>query len=190
MTDPFTAVQLTLGQPIARADHEDTIPILTGEALRLIIAERLEQVTKHGNTIDHDLAHDGAEIALAAKAYLDAYIDLALRPDLVPSSPPESWPWQLDFWKEPGPHDQVKALVKAIALAWAELDRILAAQDILNRFIAITAEDFTDAASCRVCGCTNTRACTRDRVTGEPIAPCHWVEPDLCSACLSTQGDG
>ena len=30
---------------------------------------------------------------------------------------------------------------------------------------------------CRVCGCTDAKACVVDGV------PCHWVEPDLCSAC-------
>lgn len=33
--------------------------------------------------------------------------------------------------------------------------------------------------SCRVCGCTDARACVVDGV------PCHWSGPDLCSACLS-----
>jgi cytochrome c5 len=32
--------------------------------------------------------------------------------------------------------------------------------------------------SCRVCGCTDARACW-DWETG----PCHWVAADLCSAC-------
>ena len=31
---------------------------------------------------------------------------------------------------------------------------------------------------CRECGCDHTHACV-DPVDG----PCHWVEPDLCSAC-------
>lgn len=32
---------------------------------------------------------------------------------------------------------------------------------------------------CRVCGCTQNKACrTAD-------GPCHWVEPDLCSACVN-----
>ncbi len=30
---------------------------------------------------------------------------------------------------------------------------------------------------CRVCGCTNAKACIADGV------PCRWVEDDLCSAC-------
>jgi hypothetical protein len=31
-----------------------------------------------------------------------------------------------------------------------------------------------DEPRCRVCGCTNDRACA---------GGCHWAEPDLCSAC-------
>jgi len=31
---------------------------------------------------------------------------------------------------------------------------------------------------CRVCGCTDERACET------PAGPCFWVEPDLCSGCL------
>lgn len=38
-------------------------------------------------------------------------------------------------------------------------------------------------ATCRVCGCTDDdcRGCIER--TG---SPCYWVEPDLCSACLTT----
>lgn len=32
-------------------------------------------------------------------------------------------------------------------------------------------------AKCRVCGCTEEKACTT------PQGPCYWVEDDLCSAC-------
>lgn len=35
------------------------------------------------------------------------------------------------------------------------------------------------AGVCRVCGCTEDNACEME--SGEP---CHWVEPDLCSACV------
>ncbi len=35
------------------------------------------------------------------------------------------------------------------------------------------------AEICRVCGCTNDRACVT------PDGPCYWVEPDLCSACAA-----
>lgn len=33
---------------------------------------------------------------------------------------------------------------------------------------------------CRGCGCTEQHACLSDAL------PCHWAEPDLCSACVST----
>ena len=32
-------------------------------------------------------------------------------------------------------------------------------------------------SNCRVCGCSDFEACQT------PTGPCHWVEPDLCSAC-------
>lgn len=32
---------------------------------------------------------------------------------------------------------------------------------------------------CRVCGCTDERACV-----GADGRPCHWVAADLCSACV------
>jgi hypothetical protein len=38
--------------------------------------------------------------------------------------------------------------------------------------------------SCRACGCDDCSMCIRR--TGRP---CHWVAPDLCSACLSTAND-
>jgi hypothetical protein len=33
--------------------------------------------------------------------------------------------------------------------------------------------------TCRVCGCTDNRACV-DAATGDA---CYWVDKDLCSAC-------
>ena len=35
----------------------------------------------------------------------------------------------------------------------------------------------TKVRTCRVCGCTEDKACITDGV------PCHWIEKDLCSAC-------
>jgi hypothetical protein len=32
--------------------------------------------------------------------------------------------------------------------------------------------------TCRICGCTEFDACG-----GDETEPCHWVGPDLCSAC-------
>jgi hypothetical protein len=40
------------------------------------------------------------------------------------------------------------------------------------------------AAACRVCGCTDDDCSGCVERTGEP---CHWVEPDLCSACVGVK---
>lgn len=40
-----------------------------------------------------------------------------------------------------------------------------------------------DERKCRVCGCTDTDCRQCIEKTG---APCHWVEDDLCSACIET----
>ena len=40
---------------------------------------------------------------------------------------------------------------------------------------AMERSDRVGRRHCRVCGCTDLMACRPE--------PCHWVEPDLCSAC-------
>jgi hypothetical protein len=42
-------------------------------------------------------------------------------------------------------------------------------------------------ARCRVCGCTDDDCMQCIARTGEP---CHWVTPDLCSACLKPAPEG
>lgn len=41
-------------------------------------------------------------------------------------------------------------------------------------------EPVFDEVACRVCGCTETRACFN-----KEHGPCWWVEPDLCSHCAN-----
>lgn len=43
-----------------------------------------------------------------------------------------------------------------------------------------------DEATCRVCGCTDDDCSQCVEKTG---APCSWVEPDLCSACVPTAAE-
>ncbi len=40
------------------------------------------------------------------------------------------------------------------------------------------AKKKTEIRTCRKCGCTNDKPCMTEE------GPCHWVEPDLCSACV------
>ena len=46
----------------------------------------------------------------------------------------------------------------------------------INQFI--NGKDITGTRKCRVCGCTNAKAC----IDNDGV-PCHWVSEDLCSAC-------
>jgi hypothetical protein len=41
-------------------------------------------------------------------------------------------------------------------------------------------DDEDDGPACRVCGCTQNNAC---------FPSCHWVEDDLCSACVDCDVD-
>lgn len=134
MTDSFTpqSLRLTPEPPIATANSEPALEFLTGPALRALIAERMQQIETHGHHPDSDLLYQEGELALAAKSYLDTYIDLELRPDLAPTSLPASWPFADLFWKEPTPDRRAHALTKALALGLAELDRLLAAMAILR----------------------------------------------------------
>lgn len=134
MTDAFTpmSLRLTPEPPIALATSEPSLEFLTGPALRAVIAERVEQIEAHGYLPGTDMGYQEAELALAAKSYIDTYIDLELRPDtLRPSTDiPESWPFADLYWKEPSHEQRAKALTKGLALGLAELDRLLAAMDL------------------------------------------------------------
>lgn len=59
---------------------------------------------------------------------------------------------------------------------------VLAAAEQDAKPDAQLSADETPERSCRECGCTDERACPTD-------PPCHWVEPDLCSACAVGQPD-
>lgn len=39
------------------------------------------------------------------------------------------------------------------------------------------------ARACRVCGCTQERACVL-KMDGDQVETCAWAEPDLCTACV------
>lgn len=196
MTDPFTPVHLTVSrepETIAVAVHEDTAEILTGPGLRLIMAERLSQVIDHGYTPTTDLAYHGAELAFAGKSFVDTYIDLELRPDLPPTSPPESWPFDNLFWKEPRAEDRIKALAKGIACLWAELDRVMAneamsaairdaARPLIQSDVQIPMDCWTldprtgeEMRRCGICGQTDrfNLPSSFDARTIPPCSKCH-----------------
>lgn len=207
----------SIDAPIGQAVTHHGASVLIGEGLRAIVAERMEQVQKHGYTIARDQVYTPDVLPLAAASYLNAAIEQltstrAGGPDLTLPDPltwPNSWPDAA--WK---PGHTVANLVKAAALVWAAIDRLEHAPagddlpDIECAFClrpsagtvndgdgnthdactqCITAargdpEFFgrsgrAGLATCRNCSCTDDRACM------DGPEPCHWVEPDLCSAC-------
>lgn len=132
----------------------------------LIAAERKRQVEVEGWTDEHDAQHSFGQLAMAASCYAspEQYRDLL-------DGMPGGWPSDWDFkWWKPTPENRVRELVKAGALIAAEIDRLLARKD---------KKDIT-VRKCRECGCTDDDCSGCVAATGEP---CHWVEPDLCSAC-------
>jgi hypothetical protein len=81
-----------------------------------ILVERHRQVQEEGWTPEHDDEHEFGQLSDAAVCYL-------LRvgnPSFV--KPPEWWPWSADWWKPSD--DPLRNLVKAGALAAAEIDRL------------------------------------------------------------------
>ena len=65
----------SIDAPIGQAITHHGASVLIGEGLRAIVAERMEQVQKHGFTIERDLAYTPDVLALAAVSYLNAAVD-------------------------------------------------------------------------------------------------------------------
>lgn len=105
----------------ARWNHDafKFLQSLKSEGASRVTAERQRQVSKEGWTPEHDDQHENWELALAAMAYLRAYMETG-----DASRPPLCWPWSHEDWK-PTDGDPARDLVKAGALIAAEIDRLL-----------------------------------------------------------------
>lgn len=95
--------------------------------IELIAEERLEQLRKHGWSVDHDDGHRSGELNDAAIGYAQAaaYQARGESLDFVRSAVPAAeirWPWEDSWWKPSA--DPVRNLVKAGALIAAEIDRL------------------------------------------------------------------
>lgn len=67
------------------------------------------------------------------------------------------------------------------AVDWAEAAIALAVDGGELPTDTVRAPDTKGVRRCRVCGCTDDDCRQCIAVTGRP---CHWVAPDLCSACV------
>ncbi len=92
------------------------------EGAKRIAAERQRQIEFERWTPEHDDAHGGAELALAAACYA---LPSRFRRIQVwdRSLISELWPWTLMWWKPSS--DRIRELEKAGALCAAEIDRLL-----------------------------------------------------------------
>lgn len=121
------------GEPIGRAPTAAGAAILQGDALRDIIAERMNQIA-HGFTLEHDLFHTPQVIALGGTSYANTAIDQLHGIDHPREQAPDTWLFD-DMWN---PRADARAnLVKGIAMLWAAIDRIDAApRDTLDDQVA------------------------------------------------------
>lgn len=130
---PVTPAMLvvTLGSPVATAATRAGIDALRSPALALILAERVEQIEKHGHDGNSDDGETSAEIARAALAYLTTYLVDAQTED--PRGAADAglveWPWTPESFR---PFGEVEMLAKAGALILAELDRLIRAAALLE----------------------------------------------------------
>ena len=90
-----------------------------------IAAERKRQIEVEGWTPQHDDAHKGGDLALAAAAYAEHAgrrrdaIELGSRYET--KAYPDIWPWEREWWKPKNPR---RDLIRAAALIVAEIERL------------------------------------------------------------------
>ncbi len=121
--------------------------------------------------------HPGRYIALRRKA---AGLTRRRVADLLNGSPAnaDSFLLRLKHLEETGEYNgDANALIYALA-SLLRIDRAIVRQ-LAARVEDPDNPDLPVPQICRDCGCTFSRACID--VTGQP---CHWVEPDRCSACV------
>lgn len=106
------------------------------EAVRDVLKERRDHVTREGWTLEHDDAHAAGDLVRAAINYAAAAsLCLDLGAKTYSDGPPldwlgsaTRWPWAAEWWK---PKDVRRNLVRAASLIIAEIernDRALAAE--------------------------------------------------------------
>ena len=82
-----------------------------------------------------------------------------------------------DFWSENLPEQETQILEPGEG----EIRYCETCQEASG--ITISPFDPVPESCCRVCGCTDRWACNT------PTGACHWVEPDLCSACAYKESE-
>lgn len=108
----------------AQAEIARLVRLLT-PALTDVAVERARQINEEGWTAEHDDAHAGGEMVLAAAAYADhsvRFADAAKHGlNYATKATHPLWPWHREWWKPQNPR---RDLVRAAALLVAEIERL------------------------------------------------------------------
>jgi hypothetical protein len=98
-------------------------PTDLSKAMRDVMNERHRQWDEEKFDPAHDDAHINFELGKAAAAYLGEAIikDKTRAEHATRGYPPGIWPWSREWWK---PKDRRRDLVRAAALAIAEIERL------------------------------------------------------------------
>ena len=120
---PASAVNVTPSAsapqiPLA-ASSASTKDVFTDRILSLVRDERIRQIQAEGYDSDHDKRYVRQEIARAAATYI---LPEKYRGKCV-NDFPFMYPWNRDTWK-PTPNNRLRELVKGLALAVAEVERL------------------------------------------------------------------
>lgn len=111
-------------------------------SLLLCLRERRRQVEFYGVTEEADrLRQNGMQLSKGALCFIkQALLMQSHGGGAAPGRPFQEWPWAAETWNPP--HTKEEALVKAMALLGAELDRIMAnrAQEEAEARLAHRAE--------------------------------------------------
>lgn len=89
---------------------------ISASGVARISIERQRQIFEEGWSAQHDWAHDGGELAVAAACYALAH------GDTESTGVPSTWPFEASWWKPSD--DPIRNLEKAGALIAAEIDRL------------------------------------------------------------------
>lgn len=109
----------------------------------MIAAERRRQLEIEGWSDLHDAQHTNFELSDAAVSYaISGYGGPYSHPRT--GFPPETWPWDADWWK-PSP-DPIRNLVRAGALIAAEIDRLKAAEACTEGHMPSPSANKTEAS--------------------------------------------
>ena len=101
--------------------HMDGYDVALSRGMLDVVRERHRQINQEGFDDAWDNGYTQRELTQAAVSFAVSARAALLSNEEIPSIPPQSFPWSVEWWKPKSPR---RALVKAAALLMAEIDCI------------------------------------------------------------------